>query len=166
MHTLSIIPELNVTLILQIWAGSYLVHCELGCLSIHPQRLRRSSYFLDCTENIEVLVIQDYNSLPTMPTIPTPTLTHSQHCLANKKSGTGGSFARVRCSCNSKLTILIKLAIRKPQKWKEMSLSRWQDEGALNGRGMWGSNHIVSAREEKRSQGKEPYTSYADPGWE
>lgn len=46
-----------------------------------------------------------------MPIIRTPTLTHSQILLAIKNNGTGGSFALVRCSCNSRLTMLMKLAI-------------------------------------------------------
>jgi len=58
--------------------------------------------------------------MPTC-TIPMPTFAHSQHCLAIKNSGTGGSFNLVRCSCSSKLTMLMKLAIEKTDIDSEVS---------------------------------------------
>jgi hypothetical protein len=63
-----------------------------------------------------------YKSLPTIPIIPTPTLIHSQHCLAIINNGTGGSFALVICSWSSKLTMLMKLAIEKTEMERDVSL--------------------------------------------
>ena len=65
----------------------------------------------------------DYISLPTIPIMPTPTFTYSQHSFAITNSGTGGSFSLVKCNCNSRLTILMKLAIEKTDIESEVSFS-------------------------------------------
>lgn len=62
-----------------------------------------------------------YISLPTMPTILTPTLKYPHADLAISNSGTGGSLFRVRCNWNSKLTTLMKLAMEKTEMERDVS---------------------------------------------
>jgi len=64
----------------------------------------------------------NYKSLPTIPIIPTPIFKISQHCFAIMNNGTGGSFALVKCNCNNRLTMLMKLAMEKTEIDKEVSL--------------------------------------------
>jgi len=79
------------------------------------------------SQNVYMVVrsVQHYNSLlvPTMPAARTPTLICPQHSFAISNKGTGGSFARAKCSCNNKLTMLTKLAIEKTEMERDVSLS-------------------------------------------
>jgi len=63
-----------------------------------------------------------YSSFPAILVIFTATTTYCHTCPAIEKRGTGGSFALVRCSWSSKLTMLIKLANEKTVMEREVSL--------------------------------------------